>query len=66
MAELEAERRALADAFVAVHATENALTAQQARLIVGIGDGLEQPDPLIESMSRARYGAGRATASRPR
>ncbi|MCA9312592.1 MAG: DUF58 domain-containing protein, partial [Phycisphaerales bacterium] len=37
-----------------------------AALIVGIGDGLEQPDPLIESMSRARYGAGRATASRRR
>ncbi|UIJ44763.1 DEAD/DEAH box helicase [Sphingomonas cannabina] len=34
MAELEAERRALAEAFLAVHATENALTAQQARLFV--------------------------------
>lgn len=34
MAELEQERRALAEAFLAVHATENALTAQQARLFV--------------------------------
>ncbi|KTQ84213.1 DNA helicase [Aureimonas ureilytica] len=34
MAELERERRALAEAFLVVHATENALTAQQARLFV--------------------------------
>lgn len=34
MAEFESERRALAEAFLAVHATENALTGQQARLFV--------------------------------
>ncbi len=35
-------------------------------LIIGIGDGLEQPEPLMDAMSRARYGASRGVSGRAR